>query len=175
MISHKYKTIFIHINRTGGSSIETVFNKELSNHERPNKIIKKIGLKKWNSYFKFTFVRNPWDRIVSIYHHRKQNRKIINQKFQKWIYSIDEFPTINQIWWIKHDGKIDMDFIGKFENLEIDFKKVCRKIKAKFNLPHTNASKHIHYSSYYDLDSKKFVAKVCEEEIELFKYKFDDL
>ncbi len=174
MISHKYKTIFVHINRTGGSSIETAFGKKLKNHQRPKEIIEKIGLEKWNKFFKFTFVRNPWDRIVSIYHHRKQNRKIVNEESHKWIYSINESYSFSQIWWLKHKNKIDMDFIGKFENLELDFKKVCKEINANLKLPHVNSSKHTHYSSYYDLDSKKFVSKVCEEEIELFKYKFED-
>ena len=174
MISHQYKTIFVHINRTGGSSIETAFGKRLKNHQRPKEIINKIGIKKWNDFFKFTFVRNPWDRIVSIYHHRKQNRRIVNEDFKNWVYTIDQFSSFNQLWWIKYKNKIEMDFIGRFENLEVDFKKICNEIGADLQLPHVNSSKHTHYSNYYDIDSKKFVAKVCQEEIEVFKYKFDD-
>lgn len=174
MVSHEYKTIFVHINRTGGTSVETAFGKKLQNHEKPKGIIEKIGILKWNKFFKFTFVRNPWDRIVSIYHHRKQNRKIVNEEFDKWIYSIDQISTCSQIWWLKHKNKIDMDFIGKFENLEKDFKKICKEIGADLNLPHVNSSKHTHYSNYYDFSSRKFVEKVCEEEIELFKYQFSE-
>ena len=70
MINHEHKFIFIHVPRTGGSSIEDQFNyregREKNKHwtlyDWQNHLDKEV----FNEYFKFTFVRNPWDRMVSL-------------------------------------------------------------------------------------------------------------
>ena len=71
MISDKHKIIFIHIPRTSGTSIESAFDlnmdKEGDKHLRASEIKKKTGSDKWNSYFKFSIVRNPWERFASMY------------------------------------------------------------------------------------------------------------
>ncbi len=69
MIDHKNKLIFIHIPKTAGTSLqELLFNKKIFNaHRKSLKIIKKIG--RYNDYYKFAIVRNPFDRLVSIYHY----------------------------------------------------------------------------------------------------------
>ena len=73
MISKNLNCIYIHIPKTGGMSIETILGADIK--ELHNKSIKiKHGYptdwnypKYWEKYYKFTFVRNPWDRVVSSY------------------------------------------------------------------------------------------------------------
>ena len=71
MISHKYKCIFIHIQRTAGTSIENwIVGKDWWRIDKETKHLlasqAKVKYRKyWDKYFKFSFVRNPWDRVVS--------------------------------------------------------------------------------------------------------------
>jgi hypothetical protein len=66
VIIHKHKCIFIHIPKTAGMSIQQGFGRE-HNHNHPHKKPEDFSLSRWNSYFTFCFVRNPWDRLLSAY------------------------------------------------------------------------------------------------------------
>ena len=90
MISYKYKCIFIHITKCGGTTIDCVFRNKFFGHGKaiqykngtPHLNDNTIGsgpITQYNDsaiffdeFFKFTFVRNPWDRIVSFYFYHKQ-------------------------------------------------------------------------------------------------------
>tara|TARA_B100000287_G_scaffold246987_1_gene232165 strand:- start:204 stop:557 length:354 start_codon:yes stop_codon:yes gene_type:complete len=83
--------------------------------------------------------------------------------------------THSQLKFILGDnGKINMDFIGRYENLENDFKTVCDRIGIQRQLPHHKPTKHEHYSRYYDEETIDLVYKKYKEEIEYFDYKFDN-
>lgn len=177
MIIHKYKAIHIHISKCAGQSIERSFGQFVGQHHLKPDIIKKIGKNKWDNYFKFTFVRNPWDRLVSLYHYRsKYQRHLIKKRsFDTWLRQVfDEYhPKIHQHYWIAEDGKPFVDFVGKFENIQSDFASVCARIGANIDLLHINKSKHEHYTSYYNAESREFVQKACAQDIEMFGYTFD--
>ena len=71
MISHKHKCIYIHIQRTGGTTIERWLQGEDQWNIQPNykhitaTFAKKIYSEYWNDYFKFAFIRNPSERVIS--------------------------------------------------------------------------------------------------------------
>ena len=74
IISEKGKFIFVHIQKTAGKTIEGVIKKNYPDskfwygrHGHAINGIKEIGQEKWDEYFTFAFVRNPWDRLVSWY------------------------------------------------------------------------------------------------------------
>jgi hypothetical protein len=56
--------VFIHINKTGGSSIEMAL-KLRAEHLTVQEKIKEIGVRRWQEKLSFTVVRNPWDKVVS--------------------------------------------------------------------------------------------------------------
>jgi hypothetical protein len=180
MIVHDCKLIFIHINRTGGVSIESAFGQPKMDHSLPHDIIKKIGWKKWNEYFKFAIIRNPWDRMVSVYCNRKRwYRKMPN--FEEWLIQTQirhqtKFQYDNEIsqlkWIVNKKGKILVDFIGRFERLKEDFQHVCEQIGIQKKLPHKNQSRRSVYQTYYSNSSRKLVEQKSKKEIEKFGYVF---
>lgn len=87
VINHKYKFLFVHIHKTGGSSIRNSLleleGSEFYAHHHTH--LKWINYNNFNSYYKFCFVRNPWDRLVSWYCGILKLRT--NNNFQRYIKS----------------------------------------------------------------------------------------
>lgn len=181
MISHPHKCIFVHIPKAAGQSVESVFV-ELNNltwENRSGLLLKpnhniKLGPPRlahlkaseytqcghvpeniFQTYFKFSFVRNPWARLVSEYNYRRQHGDAIYlQPFNEFV--LNAFPTddkddyINAKDYYRHvmpqwkflysnSGECLVDFIGRFESLQTDFDKVCNKLGiGAMNLPHKN-------------------------------------
>lgn len=187
MIFHKHKCIFTHIPKCAGSSIfESLGGKGFSNHNT----LKQDTNKTSKDYFKFTFVRNPWDRFISAYFYFKKYGRdgggdvkmgnIVNRynSFKDFALNFNEIPTTDwvyphfkeQINWVCGNH----DFIGKSENLQQDFNIVCDKIGIPHrNLPHSNRSDHKHYTEYYDDETRAIVAQTFSKDIQLFGYNFE--
>jgi hypothetical protein len=82
-------------------------------------------------------------------------------------------------WLTDDDGNINVDFIGKYENLEDDFGKICKMIGIPIlSLSHTNTAEmrtgepRKHYSYYYDDELKDIIAKLYKKDIDYFNYDF---
>ena len=94
-LRHSYidNFIFIHINKTGGSSIAKALklpvNPKTVYHKTALEKIGEIGRQQWENRFTFTVIRNPWDKVVSHYHFRVQtnqtNLGIRRIGFKDWI------------------------------------------------------------------------------------------
>ncbi|MEA1988675.1 MAG: sulfotransferase family 2 domain-containing protein, partial [Pseudomonadota bacterium] len=77
---HFDKFVFIHIGKTGGTSVEKILNIP-HEHKIALDKMQEIGIDKWNSKLKFAIVRNPWDKVVSHYHYRvKTNQTQLRDK-----------------------------------------------------------------------------------------------
>jgi hypothetical protein len=192
MISHKHKFVFVHINKTGGTSIEVILRKLSRNWTGQHHLIKKYRRLAdtkhgFENYFKFTIVRNPYDRLLSNYFYRKlmlKDNRVHDLSFKNWItnsrdgnYSFENcLSRHTQLDWIvDENGEVIVDFIGKFENLQEDFDTICDKIGIPHQqLPHKNKSKHKHYTEYYDEETKQIVAEKYAKDIEYFGYKFGE-
>ncbi len=190
MISHKYKFIFIRINKCGGISVRDTLKRLVGKSLviKGHTCIREFKRQHIKKYFKFTFVRNPWHRFVSLYFYRMKLKKIKGKRtipFKEWanrIYNADPLynpspksPMMrNQIDWLTDkDGNVLMDFIGRVENFQKDFDYVCDKIGIPCEkLPHLNQTNHKHYTEYYDEATKQIVAERYARDIEYFGYKF---
>lgn len=192
MINHKHKFIFIHVSKTGGTSIEHALNPNVSLDYSDNSNTtgntafkdkhwsalkyKRECPKEYESYFKFAFVRNPWDRLVSNYKWLVYIGKE-QLDFKDWI--------INPTWGFNaylysrmlcdNNGNKMVDFIGKFENLQEDFNTVCEKIGIPCQqLPHKNKTDHKHYTKYYNNETRQIVAERYAKDIKCFGYTFGE-
>ena len=184
MISHEYKFIFIEVPKTGSTTIRSIIGRPKKPHLDILQIKKKVTNKQFNQYFKFGFVRNPWDRAVSLYN-RNEGIELKNKMsfvdFIKWHnYATDTciHPSQKKYqldFFTDSVGELLVDFIGKLENLQEDFNTICDKIGIpKQELPHKNKSKHKHYTEYYDEETKQIIAEKYAKDIEYFNYKFGD-
>ena len=185
------KTIFIHIPRTAGSSISSLGIKEIYGHVTYN-WYKKRDPNKFAEYFKFTFVRNPWDRLVSAYFFLKGGGsnsfdklwykknislydsfdefvcKWVNDKnVNSWIHFIPQYKFI-----FDKDANNQVDFIGKFERLEKDVHFICDKLRINESIPHFNKSSRGDYRTYYSTKTKEIVAYVYRDDIKKLGYEF---
>jgi len=78
-----------------------------------------------------------------------------------------------QVDWLKDtEGRVSMDFIGKFESINKDFDHIKSVIGLNVTLPHLNASNRASYQSYYDDETRDIVAKWFHEDIAEFGYRF---
>lgn len=137
----------------------------------------------YNEYFKFTVIRNPWERIFSWY---KNVMKDENKKGKQKVVSKSSFEgfvrrhagkrhLMPQLDFIReYNGKINMDYIIKFENLTNDFQYVISKLRLppQQHLPHEVKGIKMDYRDYYNKATIKIVEEVYKEEIVLFKYSF---
>jgi chondroitin 4-sulfotransferase 11 len=127
-------------------------------------------LEKQEEYFSFAFVRNPWDRIMSSYLYSK--RLGYKFTFKSFLDSIDFANHCKpQSFFINEN----IDFIGRFENLQEGFNEVCEKLgfDAK-QLPHENKTTHEHYTEWYTDENRKLIQDRYSEDIDTFNYKFGD-
>lgn len=190
MVSHDYKYVFIHVPKTGGTSITKALKPKRSPRHVP---LCKMKRKENGNYFKFAFVRNPWDRVVSSFFFRQKRKWLTKESFEdrfgepltfkNWVKQ-KEYTTsfanqgnrlYLQVNWMKYrcSEKFGMDYIGRFENLQSDFDAICDKIGIpRKQLKHRNATRHEHYTEYYDDETRDIVGQLCAEDIEYFGYKF---
>ena len=191
------KFIFNHIGKCGGSSIKHAIHTHIP-YEDLKFICGHASLKEMyemikennnipEEYFLFCSVRNPWDRAVSLYYHKKTiQRRLDDQniknseksshslpkdmKFKEYLFTYRKNYSISQSY-------KKSNFIIRFENLQKDFNRVCEIIGIPLTkLPiidySTGRPKDKKYQEYYDKESKDLVSEVCGEYIEYFNYEF---
>ena len=178
MINHNLKCIFIEVPKTGSTSIRSIIGFAKKHHQTIVDIENEITKEQFDEYFKFAFVRNPWDRELSLYkyilmspkhHYHKQCRQFVN--FSTYLREGRLSPQ--QYDFLSKHEKNQLDFVGRFENVQEDFDTICDKIGIpRQKLPHKNKTRHKHYTEYYDNETKQIVAEKYAKDIEYFGYKF---
>jgi hypothetical protein len=173
MISKAHKTIFIHIPKAGGQSIETMFLNTigLQWESRAELLLRKknpeekgpyrlahlrardyvgygyIDEQQFDDYFKFTFVRNPYKRVFSLYNFLGFSKIISLKTFIEKVLldkiESDQYFFRTQYDYVyDHEGNPMTDFIGKLETIDQDIQEVI--LRAGLNnaiLPHVNKSR----------------------------------
>ena len=213
IISHSKEFIFIHNYKVAGMSISFALSKYNNPSFRASKKIDKVKLllkiypNEYSSkfqrhikahelkeripktifkrYFKFGFVRNPWDWQVSLYTYMLATKDHPQHKTIKNLKDFDEYID----WRVNYDLNFQkqffyddedhclVDFIGRFENMSSDFNSICNHIKIVSNLPQINKSRfdNNHFLEYYTKKTIDLVYEAFLPDIVLFNYKKPDL
>ena len=195
MISHAKQLILVHIPKTGGTSLEQVFADEESicckdqwdsrigwsplNHLTLNEMIEYefVSLQQARTYTKVCFVRNPWSRAVSeiSYMPGVFEGETFKQKLES-LCQMDNYGNHirPQADFIHNNYGLEMDFIGRFENLSSDYARVCELLghNRPHQLPHLNSSAHHPYRHYFDQESQAWIESKYQRDIETFGYRF---
>lgn len=139
----------------------------------------------YDALFKFAFVRNPWDLQVSSYHHiRRERPRLVEHlssfdDFLRWKFSearpyqfhVDTSIDVQSDYVVDLHGEVIVDFIGRYETLNDDFHRACRKIGIKTpELPHRRRAtdRDADYRHYYSDAMAEQVAGHFARDIELF-------
>ena len=195
MICNKRKFIYIRVAKTGTSSIvDYLFPKKKyqhwkthlnkintkiknwenfdSNHYPLYKVKEVISNEKYNNYFKFSFVRNPYERCVSAWKYNIIKGHTSPEKnLLQFVRNLG--PNVNSKYLNQYDFVNGCDYIGRFENLQKDFNIICDTIGIpKQQLPHVNKTKHKCYTEYYDDEIRELVTEKYAKDIEYFGYEF---
>ena len=193
VISKEKKTLFFHIAKTGGSSIYNLLQKNnLDDSVLTNKKLNynaKVEyfldvLDNWDSYYKFTFVRNKYDQLISLYNYDKM---LLNgASFENFI---KEHVCKNSIFYPNYDYWIDQyfltmiddkpifNFIGQFQNYENDLREVCDQINIKYEDIRVNVGgyKKSEQGSCYNEELKQLVNQKFESEMKYYNWELESL
>lgn len=217
-ISYSHRFIFVHIAKVAGLSIKQGLQHYAGEPEvfkirrpppevngKPNRLyqmwesvvvhakardIKQVLGAAFDDYYKFTFVRNPWDWQVSMYHfllkepdNPQYQRVKAMRNFDDYLQWVIETPErelypkyatkYQKDMLIDADGRLLIDFIGRYETLAADFARLCEILGIQARLPHLNKSIHHDYASYYNARTRQWVAEHFKEDIALFGYRFN--
>jgi hypothetical protein len=208
-ISHKYKFVYIAVTKTGSTTVRKMLNPlsdvvsdhstESPYHHHTHAVDLKKHFKErgwnWDEYFKFSFVRNPWSRLVSLFNYQREyvrgyEKDVESSRYFEGYYKRCKKNThnrnfevyVDKIWmgdqfdflYDENNNQL-VDFVGKTENLQEDFNTICDKIGIpRQELPHKNKTKHKHYTEYYDDETRELVAEKYAKDIEYFGYEFGE-
>jgi hypothetical protein len=172
----------------------------LFKHSTATEIADHLGYALWNEYLKVSFVRNPWDAVLSRFLYLQKNiatadpaqlrdtllrsglalgpEDFKSLAFTDYIRAIGDFSRYPYQRFLRlGPDKYCCDFIGRFEFLERDFIRFCRLVGLEpADLPRANTSAELRessaYACAYNEASMRVVEQVFAEDIQRFGYKF---
>ncbi|MDR8393929.1 sulfotransferase family protein [Aliifodinibius sp. S!AR15-10] len=185
------KCIFVHVPKTAGLAVSrALFGNLGGSHKTVIEYKRIFGLYDFYSYYSFSFVRNPFTRLVSAYTFLKNGG--INKKDRKWarenIASYKSFESFvlnwlnaENIWSYIHllpqhhflceNDEPQVNFIGRFENLQQDFQKICKELNVDPILTQYNKTKRSQKcEEYYTPEIWEKVVKLYKKDFDIFGY-----
>ncbi|MEQ1739015.1 MAG: sulfotransferase family 2 domain-containing protein [Methyloglobulus sp.] len=187
MIDKARRLIFIHIARTGGTSVETALVGQdwwnidpLTKHISASQTHQLYGEEIWGAFKKFSTVRNPWDRVVSMWATgwwTENNVPLEDGKsptLREFVKKLQPHP--NEKYNSLHYHNIldeKLDFILRYEHLQHDFSAMLKASNLPdIVLPHLEGRTHGHYRTYFDDDTAAIIESLFKKDIQEYGYTF---
>jgi hypothetical protein len=201
VISHRYRCVYVHIPKTGGTSVENALRNRVlvrnggSEHVTLSEYEGAMEPIRYREYLKFSVVRNPWDRVLSTFAWLSQggngsagaNRKAqeVGRDFTAFCrrvlrdgeYSELLAPNVlGQAEWLKDSsGTLGVDFIAKLETIAEDYARLREVLGLrKRTLPHTRRSQHGGAPEIYTRETAEIVLQRYRPDVEAFDYDLPD-
>lgn len=185
-INKKHRFLWFRVAKVGSSTIKVLLREHqvdmpfMSDRFHFNK-------DKYKNYFKFAFVRNPWDRVVSCYFQKVANKNpkwafyygsCFDKGFDYFVHFIESKDLHTADRHIRLQTSLipieDVDFIGRLEHFNEDLTYVLGIIGIEeSDIPKKNPSSHEHYSHYYNEKTKSIIAHKYAADIAAFGYEFE--
>ena len=191
----QYRCLFIHITKSAGTSVAKSLFGYLPYHYTARQYQVIFGRRAFNSYFKFAFVRNPWDRLFSAYSYLRGGGW--NDQDRQWYEdNISHLPDFNSfvLDWLDskrlrshlhlspqsdficdRKGRLLLDYLGYFETLHGDFVHIAQVLGIEAQLDHVNASKSKDYRTIYLTEAIDKVSNLYSQDIDNFGYNFNGI
>lgn len=214
-INHRLRLIFVHIPKTGGTSIETAlgmfhrwqdentdalfgliqspallargWSTQFLQHLSYSELATLAPAEALSQYLSFAWVRNPWERMVSVYSNTdpnllqkadRQGLQLRGLSFRDFVTALEGFEHVHlrpqHEFILAQNGQPQVDFIGRFEHFSRDFTQLIRRLDLgpEITLPHKNASKHPAYRDFYDDATRRIIEQRYRADIAHFGYAF---
>jgi len=205
IISHHHQFIFIAIPKTGTHAIRFVLRQHLKESDEEqvglfkqstleHRILSQIGhghitalqakehLAYWNQYTSFSFVRNPYDRLVSFAHYFYGEHPVMQKHPTLHLKKLLLFPPNKKILWFKpqvdflcnQENKLIVDIVGKVETIQEDYQEICSRLGLTAHpLSKVNTSSHQSFQHYYDEQLAEMTYQYYEQDFLTFQYAKD--
>ncbi len=203
-VNHKLKLIFIHIPKTAGTSIEYALgmhNDQKSiglvpylnqtrdeeflfgaglQHLTASKLKHRIGKEKYQNYFKFSIVRNPYDRFVSYvaWSRENKNEPLTRNEFNELTRRLKYLNLLGlnimlkpQYQFITINNSPAYDFLIYYENLYNGIIRLEEYLNLSLNIDVRMKSSHHNFEYYYDKTTRKYIQKIYEKDFTYLGYK----
>lgn len=206
IVSHLHRYIFVPMPKTGTHSVRQALREHLGpddieqvglfvnkrfpfddiarikhGHLSVRQVRPYLGEEVADGYFKFTFVRNPFDRFVSYCSFMTRQTGAFDRDPKSTMRRIlfearplDHVHFQPQYTLLVDDaGELEMDYLGRVETMQASYDGICERVGIPSRpLDKVNSSRRGHYREYYDADLVDGVAALYRRDLELFDYQF---
>jgi len=192
----EHEVIFVHVPKAAGTSVcRSLFGSLAGGHTKISEYQVVFTPAELRRYYKFTFVRNPWDRLHSAYHFlRKEGSSPQDREFAATLADFGSFDEFVRLWVNEENierfvhfkpqyrflclagrRKPAVDFVGRFENLAQDYETVRARIPGAKPLVHVNRTEdRPDYRAEYSDEARDIVARVYRRDIAMLGYAFEN-